>query len=315
MARIIDLDKENSTESIDKSAIALGNFDGFHLGHRNIIKKAIDVAKEKNIKSSVLIFKQHTNEVFPQFERRYLNSLEDKIENLEKLGIDYIFIKNFTEEFAKLNRDQFMLDFIVGQLNVDSIVCGRDYTFGKKDDANVSHILQYEKDNLLHAYIVADYLYKNSKLSSTLIRDMIKVGKVKEASTILGNDYAIKGQVVHGKKIGSKELGYPTANIDLDFPYVLPAEGVYLTNIYIDSSKYLSLTSIGTNPTVTDSKDLKVEVYILDFNEKIYGSRVKVEFIDWIRGQIKFDSKDKLIKQMGQDLDFALKYKKNNLQN
>lgn len=315
MARIIDLDKENSTESIDKSAIALGNFDGFHLGHRNIIKKAIDVAKEKNIKSSVLIFKQHTNEVFPQFERRYLNSLEDKIENLEKLGIDYIFIKNFTEEFAKLNRDQFMLDFIVCQLNVDSIVCGRDYTFGKKDDANVSHILQYEKDNLLHAYIVADYLYKNSKLSSTLIRDMIKVGKVKEASTILGNDYAIKGQVVHGKKIGSKELGYPTANIDLDFPYVLPAEGVYLTNIYIDSSKYLSLTSIGTNPTVTNSKDLKVEVYILDFNEKIYGSRVKVEFIDWIRGQIKFDSKDKLIKQMGQDLDFALKYKKNNLQN
>lgn len=315
MARIIDLDKENSTESIDKSAIALGNFDGFHLGHRNIIKKAIDIAKEKDIKSSVLIFKQHTNEVFPQFERRYLNSVEDKIETLEKLGIDYIFIKDFSEKFAKLNRDQFMLDFIVGQLKANSIVCGRDYTFGKKDDANVSHILQYEKDNLLNAYIVDDYLYKGSKLSSTLIRDMIKSGEVKEASTILGNNYTIKGQVVHGKKIGSKELGYPTANLALDFPYVLPAEGVYLTNIYINSNKYLSLTSIGTNPTVTNSKDIKVEVYILDFNEKIYGSKVKVEFIDWIRGQVKFDSKEELIKQMDQDLDFALKYKKNNLQN
>lgn len=315
MARIIDLDKENSIESIGESVIALGNFDGFHLGHRNIINKAIDVAKEKKIESSVLIFKQHTNEIFPHFERRYISSLEDKIEILQDLGIDYIFVKEFNSSFAKLSRDQFMLDFIVGQLKAIAVVCGRDYTFGKKDDANVSHILQYENKKLLEAYIVDDYLYNKSKLSSTLIRDLIKSGQMKEVSEILGNKYSIKGKVVHGKKIGSTELGYPTANIDLDFSYVLPAEGVYLSNIYCDSNKYLSLTSIGTNPTVSDSKEVKIEVYILDFDKEIYEKRVKVEFIDRIRGQIKFADKKQLIRQMDQDLDFALNYRKNDLQN
>lgn len=306
MARIVDLDKENLIDQ--ESVIGLGNFDGIHLGHRAIISKTIEIARKNNIKSSVLLFKEHTNEIFPHFPSFYISSLEDKIEILEELGIDIIYIIDFTHEFAKLNRDQFILEFIRDRLKAKTLVCGKDYTFGKKSEANVSHILSYVEDGKIDAYIVDDFTYKGQILSSTSIRKLILEGRVKEAGMLLGSNYKVKGEVIHGFKIGSKELGYPTANIKLDFNYILPKEGVYISYFYHQDKKYLSLTSIGTNPTVTDSKNIKFEVYIVDFDSKIYGEKVEIEFVDWIRGQIKFNDKEGLIKQMDEDLEYSLNY-------
>lgn len=306
MARIVDLDKENIIQ--DESVIGLGNFDGIHLGHRDIIKNTIRIAKEKNLLSSVLVFKQHTNEVFPHFPRFYISSLEDKIEILSDMGVDIIYIIDFTKEFAKLNKEEFIFDFIKDRLNASTLVCGRDYTFGKVKDANVSHILEFKEQGKIDAFIVDDFTCKNHKISSTMIRRLITEGDVSTAAKLLGMKYTVKGEVVHGYKIGSKELGYPTANIKLSFNYLLPKEGVYLTNIYLRGKKYLSLTSIGTNPTVTDNGEIKFEVYIIDFDKSIYGDSVRVEFIDWIRNQIKFNSKDELIEEMNKDLEYARKY-------
>lgn len=312
MAKIIDLDLKKF--DLDISAIGLGNFDGFHKGHRDIVEKTIQKAKEYNVKSSILLFKQHTNEVFPHFPRYYINSLEDKIEILEEYGVDYIFTINFTYEFAQLTKEEFILDFIRKELNAKYIICGPDYTYGKLSKGTVSDLYEMEKTNDIKVFVEDYTMIKDEKISSTTIRKLLYQGRVSEAYKLLNRPYTIRGNVVHGFKIGSKVLGYPTANIETNFRYILPKEGVYLTNLILKNKKYLSLTSIGTNPTVTDSREIKLETFIIDFDKKIYGEEVKIEFLEWIRDQIKFDSKDELIDQMNKDYQYALKYKKN-LQN
>lgn len=312
MAKVIDLNLEKFNFEI--SAIGLGNFDGFHGGHTNVVKKTVEVAQKFNVKSSILLFKQHTNEVFPHFPRYYINSLEDKIEILEEYGIDYIFTINFTYEFAQLSKEEFILDFIKNKLNAKYIVCGPDYTFGKLSKGTVDDLYTMEKTNDIKVFVENYVMNDNEKISSTIIRKLLYQGRVSEAHRLLKRPYTIRGNVVHGFKIGSKELGYPTANIEMNFRYILPKEGVYLTNLILKGHKYLSLTSIGTNPTVTDSREIKLETFIIDFDKKIYGEEVKIEFLEWMRDQIKFDSKDELIEQMNQDFQYAIIYK-NNLQN
>lgn len=311
MAKIIDLDLEQL--NFDISAIGLGNFDGFHKGHINIIKRTIEIAKKNNVKSSVLVFKQHTNEVFPHFPRYYIHSLEDKIEILEQLGVDYIFTINFTYEFAQLSKEEFIVDFIRNKLNAKYIICGPDYTYGKLSKGTVEDLYGIAKENDLEIYVEDYVMFQEEKISSTIIRKLLYQGRVSEAQKLLNRFYRITGNVVHGFKIGSKELGYPTANIELSFRYILPKEGVYLTNLIYRDKKYISLTSIGTNPTVTDSRDIKIETYIIDFDKTIYGEKIKIEFLEWMRDQVKFDTKDELIEQMNQDYSYAIKYK-NNLQ-
>ncbi|MDO4604901.1 MAG: riboflavin biosynthesis protein RibF, partial [Helcococcus sp.] len=262
MAKVIDLNLEKFNFEI--SAIGLGNFDGFHGGHTNVVKKTVEIAQKFNVKSSILLFKQHTNEVFPHFPRYYINSLEDKIEILEEYGIDYIFTINFTYEFAQLSKEEFILDFIRNKLNAKYIVCGPDYTFGKLSKGTVDDLYTMEKTNDIKVFVENYVMNDNEKISSTIIRKLLYQGRVSEAHRLLKRPYTIRGNVVHGFKIGSKELGYPTANIEMNFRYILPKEGVYLTNLILKGHKYLSLTSIGTNPTVTDSREIKLETFIID---------------------------------------------------
>lgn len=311
MSIVIDLNSDNLI--FDKSVIGLGNFDGFHKGHRKIIKKVLEISKSEGIKSSVLLFKQHTNEVFPHFPRYYISSLQDKIEILKGYNIDYIFTIDFTMEFAQLTNDGFILDFIRDSLNAHFLVCGPDYTYGKKSLGTVKELYEYKENNDIDVYVQDYVMDNNQKISSTLIRSLIVSGQVDKVKLYLEDNYKVRGNVIHGFKIGSKELGYPTANIELNFRYIMPGEGVYLTNVYYNDRKYLSLTSIGTNPTVTDNKDIKLEVFILDFNSSIYGEELQIEFILKMRDQIKFDNKDDLIDQMNKDFQFALDYKKENI--
>ena len=308
MSRIIDLNQENGI--FEESVIALGNFDGLHMGHRKIVEKTREVAREKGVKSSILLFKQHTNEVFPHFPRFYISSLQDKIDILEELGVDIIFTIDFTLEFAQLNNEEFILGFLRDQLNAQSLVCGPDYTFGKKSKGSVKELYEYRDANLIDVYVESYVMDDDRKVSSTKLRELISSGRVDEISPFLGQNYKMRGRVVHGYKIGSKELGFPTANISLDFPYIMPDQGVYFTFVYHKGKKYLSLTSIGTNPTVTDKNEIKLEVYIIDFNKQIYGDELVLEFIEKTREQIKFDSKAELIDQMNKDLEYALNYKK-----
>lgn len=310
MVKVIDLDK--NTEELKPAVVGLGNFDGIHIGHRQIMDRVLEVAKEKNLKSSVLLFKQHTNEIFKKRPSRYLTSLEDKIEILDQIGIEQVFIVDFTFEFAQLTNEEFILKFIGEDLNAKSIVVGRDYTFGKFAKGTVTELREYNDKNLIDVNVVDPIFYNDDMASSTIIRTAIKEGNVDQVEELLTHNYWVNGKVVDGEKRGGKILGFPTANIDLDFNYLIPNDALYLTYIWIDGKKYPSLTSIGTNPTFTDSEDVKIECFIIDFDDNIYGKNVRLEFIKKTREQIKFDSKEALIDQMNYDLDQARIFFKNN---
>ena len=309
MVKVIDLDK--NTEELKPAVVGLGNFDGIHIGHRQIMDRVLEVAKEKNLKSSVLLFKQHTNEIFKKRPSRYLTSLEDKIEILDQIGIEQVFIVDFTFEFAQLTNEEFILKFIGEDLNAKSIVVGRDYTFGKFAKGTVTELREYNDKNLIDVNVVDPIFYNDDMASSTIIRTAIKEGNVDQVEELLTHNYWVNGKVVDGEKRGGKILGFPTANIDLDFNYLIPNDALYLTYIWIDGKKYPSLTSIGTNPTFTDSEDVKIECFIIDFDDNIYGKNVRLEFIKKTREQIKFDSKEALIDQMNYDLDQARIFFKN----
>lgn len=306
MIKVIDLDR--GVDKYPASVVGLGNFDGIHIGHREIMKKVIEVAKDKNMVSSVLLFKQHTNEVFPKMPRFYLSDIKDKIDILEKLGIEQVFIIDFTMEFAQLTNEEFILDFIRDKLNGQILVCGVDYTYGRFAKGTVKELYEFQEQKFIKVEVVEPRFYKNHKASSTTVRDLIREGNVEEAQKLLVDFYSVRGVVEHGFKRGSKQLGFPTANLKFNFNYIIPAEAVYLTKNTIDGKTYYSLTSIGTNPTFTDDKAVKFEVFIIDYEGDLYGSEVKVEFLKKVRDQIKFTCSDDLIDQMNKDLEFAREF-------
>lgn len=297
----LDIDKNKYTEAV----VGLGNFDGIHIGHREIMNKVLEVSKEKGIVSSVLLFKQHTNEIFPKMPRMYLSDLQDKIDILDKIGIQRVYLINFTMEFAQLTNEEFILDLIRDRMNARTLVCGVDYTYGKFAKGTIKELYEYQNNSWINLYVVDPKMYDDRKVSSTIIRNLILSGDLKEATKLLGNYYSVRGIVEHGFKRGSTELGFPTANLKFDFPYIMPMESVYLTRNLIDGKLYFSLTSIGTNPTFMDSEEVKFEVFILDFDGDLYGKEIKVEFIEKLRGQIKFNNGEDLVKQMKQDLENA----------
>ena len=189
----------------------------------------------------------------------------------------------------------FVEDFLMSTLKAKKVVVGEDYTFAKGGKSDVSFLKKYEGKDF-EVIITDEVKFHNEKISSSTIRKDIKEGKFDLVNKSLGRAYKIKGEVVNGYKRGSK-MGFPTANIDLSFSYVLPKNGVYITKTYICDKEYYSLTNIGFNPTFNlESK--KIESYILDFSENIYGEYIEVEFIEFLRDEIKFDNKNDLINQM-----------------
>lgn len=299
MIEVIDLDELDS--GFEESVIGLGNFDGVHAGHRTIMAKTIELAKKKGVCSSVLLFKQHTNEVFPKMPPFYISSLQDKIDILERIGIDRVYTINFTMEFAQLTNEGFILDFIRDRLNAKTLVCGSDYTYGKKSLGTVKELREYQQAGLIEAYIVDDFFFEGQVASSTQVRSFISEGDFEEATKLLVDPYTISAKVVHGAKRGAKLLGFPTANLETEFSYIMPKDALYLTLLNVDGVDYPSMTSVGTNPTFTTSKEVKIETYILDFNRDIYGKDVKLKFLKKMRDQIKFDNFEDLIKQMESD--------------
>ncbi len=303
--QVIDLNKVDYKIDLIGTGIALGNFDGIHRGHKELIKNMIEGSKERNLKSSVLLFNNHTKFLLDKGKDvKILSSNKEKLEILEEIGIDIVFFIDFNEELMKLSGLEFVENLLMERLNVKYITVGFDYRFGykakytSKDLYNMSIDLGIET-NIIDAIYVEDHL-----ISSTLIRKLITEGNILEANNYLGRPYKLLGKVIHGKNRGHK-LGFPTANLGLEDPFVIPRAGVYDTNTIIDGICYKSLTNIGNNPTFND-EEITIETYIIDFNNDIYGKEIEIEFNEFIREDIKFDSEELLIKQMNLDLDYIV---------
>ena len=294
---------------LERKAVSLGNFDGVHLGHQKLMKNNLEISKKYDLEPAVLLFKENTKLRLKQ-EKEYMTSLEDKIEILASMGIETFCLIDFDEKFMNLSPREFISEIINKKLNASYVICGKDYRFGKKASGDIETLDKFE-ERYDYKTSVVDFEREedDNKISSNHIRDIIREGNIKKANTLLGRNYKIKGRVVDGMKRG-RTLNFPTANLDLSFNYVLPVDGVYLTKVNIDNEFYYGLTNIGTNPTF-ENADRKIETYILDFDKNIYGKDISIEFIDFFRYDIKFDSKEALIDQMNSDKAKARLYLEN----
>lgn len=294
-----------STESIQSTDnyIALGSFDGLHLGHLSLIYKVIEETKKNGGRSMVYTFKNHPRTLINKANApKLLMDNDEKIKVLEENGIDIVCFQEFNDEFMKITPEEFV-KLLIEKFNAKGLVVGFNYKFGYKNSGNIELLKRLQEKYKYELYVMEPCTYKDEVISSTRIRNAIEDGNVEEAHKMLGQPYALKGKVVHGREIG-RTIGFPTANLYYDKKFILPSEGVYYTNIEVNNKLYKGITSVGYNPTV-NGKDLTIETNILNFNEDIYDYNIEVKFIKKIRDNIKFGTIDELKNQLEKDKCFA----------
>ncbi|MCX8085142.1 MAG: bifunctional riboflavin kinase/FAD synthetase [Calditerrivibrio sp.] len=284
---------------IDKgSAITIGNFDGVHIGHSEIIKKVVSLARENDLLSIVVTFDPHPVKFFGE-EILLLTDLEKKNELLEELGVDCHLVLNFNKELMSMDPEVFVREIIVKRLKAKYVVVGYDYRFGarRKGDFELLKIFskKYGYEAIKHEKIILD----NLTVSSSNIRKLLKDGELKLASSMLGRFYSIIGKVIKGDGIG-RLLSYPTANIKV-IEYQTPKNGTYATKIKIKDIMYDSVTNVGFRPTIPGNHELRIETHIFDFNNDIYDEKVELFFVDYLREEKKFESFDELKVQISED--------------
>lgn len=286
---IIELDLNNLI-SYKTDSLILGYFDGVHKGHQ----KLIELAKNISSNVSILTFSSNFKSILSGKKEYQLTSLSDKADYFSDFGVDNLFIVEINKQFLDYSKDEF-INFIKHVFNPAIIVCGEDYTFGKNKEGNTNYLSQF-----FNVKIVPFLLDDNTKISSRNIKDLIVDGMIEKANELLAHPYRISGLVVQGKMNGRK-MELPTANLDLDFDYVLPKEGVYITYTFVDSVSFLSITSVSKHPTIEELNKPIIETHILDYDKNLYGKFINVEFLKYIRPIYKFSNLNELKKQILKD--------------
>lgn len=294
--KVYDLDM--GMTDFEPKAVSLGNFDGIHKGHQKLMKRNVEISRSQNLVSSVLLFKENSKKTLRD-EKEYLTSIDDKIEILSDLGIDTFCILDFNEKFRSLSPKDFISKILYDKLNTKYVIIGEDYKFGKDALGNRKTLKKYEAYYSYKTEVVDFELNGGEKISSRTIRELIKKGQIEKANKYLNRYYKIRGEVVHGHQRG-RTLNFPTANLKTNFSYIIPADGVYLTRIKVLDEYHYALSNIGSNPTFEN--DIRnIETYILDFDKDIYEENISIEFLEFFRSDIKFNSKEELIEQMESD--------------
>jgi riboflavin kinase/FMN adenylyltransferase len=269
--------------------LTLGNFDGLHLGHQQLIERVLSY---KDTKHAILTFSPHPSAVLRKQPFKTLSQTSDKIDLFFRFPLDFAFIVDFNIQFSHLSIEEFIQ--FLRNLSVKRLVIGRDARFAYRGEGTVEHLKKY-----FFVDVVDDMLYNNTRVSTTYIKDFLSSGDLGSARKLLNRHYHIIGTVVHGNKIGHK-LGFPTANIDYNH-YFLPKSGVYYVKVLYEGTWYNAMANIGNNPTLNFSFEKRLEIYILDFNEDIYGKQVEIAFFHYMRQELKFASKKELIEQLKKD--------------
>jgi len=285
--------------------IALGSFDGLHLGHMRLINKTVELSKENNAKSMICTFDNHPLSVInKEICPKLIMDNNTKIKLLENTGIDIVNLATFDKDFMKLTPEEFIKN-MVKCYNAKGIVIGFNYRFGYKNLGDVKMLQKYSNILGYELYVCEAIRTNNEIVSSSKIRHLIAEGNITKANELLGRPHTITGKVIRGKQFG-RTIEFPTINLDYNKKYILPKGGVYFTIVEYENKSYKAITNIGYNPTVAGGK-LSVETYLLNFNKQIYNEVVKIYFINRIRDEVKFDTIDELKQQLVMDKDYAFK--------
>ena len=284
----------------DNVGITIGNFDGVHVGHRDLLKKVSDDCGNKGRKLCVLSFVPHPMAILKNEKNFLINSYEERIDLLSGAGIDYFVEINFTRDFSNLTPSEFLDRYIITE-KVKGIYLGYDFAFGANKEGSFEFVTDYCKDLDVEVFLLDEFANKEIKVSSSSVRKLLLEGEVPEANELLGRSYFLSGRVIKGEGRG-RQIGFPTANIELDYGRLIPPRGVYATTVDYKGGTYQSLTNIGFNPTFNDAEELHVETHLLDFVNDIYGEEIQINFLSKIRDEKKFGSVNELIAQISEDV-------------
>ena len=297
---ISKFDKEHYT------AITIGTFDGVHIGHRKILERLINNAKDLDLKATVLTFFPHPRMVLQKdADIKMLNTLEEKTKILESIGIDYLIIHPFTQEFSRLTATDFVRDMLVHHLKAKKVIIGYDHRFGRNRNANIQDLISFGSIYDFTVEEISAQEIDDVSVSSTKIRKALENGDIKTANEYLGYAYMLTGSVEQGKALGRK-INFPTANLHIEASYkLIPKIGVYVVESILNNKKVYGMMNIGFNPTVDGSKK-RVEIHFFDFNQDLYGQNIQISILDRIRDEKKFDSVEALQHQLEQDKTTSL---------
>lgn len=286
-------------------AACIGYFDGLHRGHQILIEEARKIAAEKELETALITFDPDPwTVIHNKTHVKHLTPIKEKVRLAESLGIDYLITIEFTKDLSKLSPVDFIEKILV-PLNVKTLICGADYKFGFRGKGTIEDLKKYGH-YYFDTHVVALDRVNEQKIGTTAITQAILNGNIEQANHLLGRPYTISGFVIGGQHRG-REIGFPTANMDVVDEYVIPKQGVYAGYVEVKGKIYQSVMNIGHNPTFNTTEHLSIETYILDFDEVIYGEIIKQSFIKRLRDELKFDSIDELVEQMHQDVREARK--------
>lgn len=287
-----------------ESAVTLGKFDGIHMGHKKLVSLVCEKAKMAGLKSCVFTFDTLPLSICPQKYQHFITTNNERRAYFESLGVDVEVEYPFTDEFLHTDPDSFVKDVIVGKLHAKVVVVGTDFHFGKNRAGNAQYLLEAGKKYGFETVVVEKEKFQDREISSTYVREELRLGHMETVNVLLGRPYSVSGVVCPGNQLG-KKMNIPTMNLYPSVSKLLPPKGVYASVTRIGDKSYYGVTNIGVKPTVSEENSISVETYLFDYDDTSYGCHIVVELSHFIRPEMKFDSMDALAKQMESDADFA----------
>lgn len=293
--------------NIEPTVIALGNFDGVHRGHQEIINRTVKSAEAAGLKSAVFTFSNHTRTLLEKIPTvKNINYPEEKAEIIEQMGIDYLFNIPFTPQILRMAPEEFIDLLLVEKFKIREAYCGFNYHFGHKAAGTPEVLMREGFKKGFGIHVQEPFMIDGIVVSSTYIRQLIEEGRMEECSQFMGRPYSIGGEVVVGNKLG-RTIGFPTSNIMIDETMASPSNGVYITYCLYNGVKYPSITNVGVKPTI-GKYNKNVETHIFNFDSELYGKNIKVEFVRKTRPEMKFGSVEELSSQIKSDCIMAKAY-------
>ncbi len=287
---------------LSKPFVTIGNFDGVHLGHQILFSEVVSKAYKNKGTSVAITFTPHPlNVVRPDFAVKLISNCDQKRELIEMAGIDVLIIIPFTPDFATTTAVDFVDLVLIGKIGLQELVVGYDYAFGKGREGDIEFLKKQGAEKNFPVSVVEPHYVNNVLASSTKVRELVSAGKMREVKKLLGRHYQIRGEVIRGKQRGGTELGFPTANLHISEEDLRPKHGVYVTQVIYDGKCYGGVLNIGYNPTFGEER-LSAETHIFDFNQDIYGKPIKINLLQFLRGEQKFNGPVELAAQIGKDV-------------
>lgn len=302
------IDITNEIRIIPKTAVAMGMFDGVHIGHKKVISKAVELSRTENEIGNSAVFTFSGNEISKQKRHVSTKNLlgeKQRFNRFSELGIDFIYAPAFSF-LQNFSAEEFITKILLGKLNARAVVCGSDFTFGKGGTSSVSDLKRLCQEAKIEVHTVDFSEFNGIKISSSDIKVLLFEGKVETANQMLGYKYYFEGEIVHGFQNGRK-FNFPTINLEIPEDKFIPKYGVYSSLVEIDGIEYRGITNVGVKPTIANNLLPLAETHIIDFNNNVYGKTAKVSLCGFVRGEKKFHSTEELCNAIQNDVDFVKK--------